>query len=351
MDRHCNHNIPETKKGIGPCNIQWEVKKRNGKPNWWCRTHGLEASTPDGAAMERCPGSWFDAVADDMRLDVDLSSGEFAVWGVVPAAIVVGVVPREDGSVHVHYREAAGAKKTVDRSYEIVNVQMGTVVEVVEAMAARAFSISELMGVEVHALACPHPQCGETHIDELMFATRYHVKHLCNSCGRNFRHKHPTISNPLAGVHARLGLPEPRPPKRVDRVLDITSSDFAGIAMWPSNRAILSTMSRPEDEGVHVHAWSDTGELVVDETHSPVILDGQVVDERRLRMLAVQRSLAENDKVPIVSMACKTCGHSILSPTEDWIRPATKHVCDGCGAENRTRRKSFLNPLAGIGDQ
>ena len=38
MDRHCNHNIPETKKGIGPCNIQWEVKKRNGKPNWWCRT-------------------------------------------------------------------------------------------------------------------------------------------------------------------------------------------------------------------------------------------------------------------------------------------------------------------------
>lgn len=34
MDKHCNHNISETKKGIGPCDIRYEVKKRNGKPNW-----------------------------------------------------------------------------------------------------------------------------------------------------------------------------------------------------------------------------------------------------------------------------------------------------------------------------
>ena len=38
--------------------------------------------------------------------------------------------------------------------------------------------------------------------------------------------------------------------------LHITSSDYRGVAIWPSNSAIISTMSRPEDKGLHVHAWS-----------------------------------------------------------------------------------------------
>lgn len=97
MDEHCNHNIPETKKGAAPCDIRWEVKKRNGKPNWWCHTHGLEASAPDGAALDRCSGAWFQAVADDMQIDIGLSLGEFAVWGVVPPGIKIGEVPTEHG--------------------------------------------------------------------------------------------------------------------------------------------------------------------------------------------------------------------------------------------------------------
>lgn len=344
MDKHCIHNIPETKKGTGPCDIRWEVKKRNGKPNWWCRTHGLEASAPDGAPLERCSGAWFNAVADDMQIDIDLSIGEFAVWGVVPATIKIGEVPAEHGKVHVHHRHEAAGEKDLDRSYDIVRVQLGKATETIEGMAAQAFAVSELTEMKVQPLACPH--CGELHIDELMFATYPHVKHLCNACGRNFRVRSPSISNPLGGAQARLGLPDPQPPQQVDRPLDILSVDFAGTAIWPSNSAIITTMSRPEDKGLHVHAWSNSGELEIDDTYAPVILDGEVLDQEVLRVLAVQRVLAASDDAPIVSLACLQCGHSILSPTEGWIQPSTRHTCNSCGAENRTRRKSFLNPLA-----
>ncbi len=339
---NCFHNIPETKKGLGPCDIQAEVKKRSGKPNWWCRTHGLEAGGPDGAPLERCSGAWFDPVSDDMRVEVDLSVGEVAIWGEVRPAIAIGKVPIQSGGVHIHRRQNANGPKGLDDSYDIITVCGGGVTETIEAMAARAFAISELTQQRVQPLTCPH--CDEVHIDELRFATQPHCKHLCNSCGRNFR-RSPSISNPLGGLQARLGLSEPPPAQQVDRPLDISSQDYAGIALWPSNKAIISTMTRPEDKGIHVHAWSDTGEIVIDETHSPVILDGEVIDEQTLRMMAVQRALAA-EKTPIVALACTDCGHSILSPTEGWIDPTTRHTCNACGAENLTRRKSFLNPLA-----
>ena len=192
---HCEHNIPETKKGHGPCVIRWEVKKRNGMPNWWCRTHGLEASAPDGAALDRCSASWFEPVSEEMRTDIDLDDGEFAVWGVVPPAFCIGEVPTEDGKVHIHYRAEASGKKQIDRSFDIVRVRKGKATEVVEGMAAQAHALTVLANENVSPLVCP--RCGEGHIDELLFATRPHVKHLCNACGRNFRDRSPSISNPL----------------------------------------------------------------------------------------------------------------------------------------------------------
>lgn len=104
-------------------------------------------------------------------------------------------------------------------------------------------------------------------------------------------------------------------------------------------------MTRPEDKGIHVHAWSDTGEIVIDETYSPVILDGVVIDELALRMLAVQRTIAANDGIPIIALPCIECGHSNLCPREGWIEPSTRHICNACGAENRTGRRAFVNPL------
>ena len=346
MDKICTHNVRETKRGAGPCVIDWEVRKRSGRPKWWCRTHGLEAAAPDGTSLDTCSAGWLDPVSDDMRHRIDVSRGEIAVWGAIPPAIRIGAIPDEEGSggsVHLHSRSSANGPKEIDRSFDIVEAQRGDHIEIIEGMAAQAYAISNLTRQEVQPLRCPH--CDETHIDELIFAAEPHRKHQCNNCGREFWHHEPSISNPLSGAQARLGLPEPAPAQRVSRPLDICSQDYSAIAVWPSNSAAITTMSRPEDEGLHVHAWDKAGNQVTNETYSPVTLDGRILDEENVRMLAVQRILAAKERAPIVSLACQNCGQPLLSPTEGWLRPTTRHVC-ACGAETRTRRKCYLNPLA-----
>ena len=347
MEKGCEHNVRETKRGAGPCVIAWEVRKRSGRPKWWCRSHGQEAAAPDGVALATCSAAWLDPVSPDMRRRIDVSNGEIAVWGAIPPAIRIGDVPDEEGAVHVHRRRDPNGPKEIDQSFDIVDLQSGDHIETVEGMAARAFAISDLTDREVQPLRCRH--CEETHIDELVFAAEPHRKHQCNGCGREFWHHEPSISNPLSGAQARLGLPEPEPAKQVSRPLNISSEKYSAIAIWPSNSAIVTTMSRPEDKGLHVHAWPKSGDLMIDDTYSPVTLDGRPLNEEHMRMLAVQRILAAKEGVPVVSLACQGCGQSLLSPTQGWLRPIARHAC-ACGSETRTRRKCYLNPLADLGE-
>lgn len=344
MTMACKDKEPrETLRGTGPCRITYETLKRNGKPNWWCRTHGMEAAGPDGGAVDACAGSWFDPVAPEQQLDLDVADGEFAIWGVVPPAIEIEAPAHEPGKIHVHRRATAGSPKDIDRSFDIVRVHDEDRVMVIEGMAAVAFSVSELVGEPIRVLTCPH--CGERHIDEARFATHPHTKHLCNSCGRNFRDTTgPSISNPLADAYERLGRSRGPDPVPVDRPLDLDESDFAALQLWPSNRAIVSTMTRPEDDGVHVHAWDSKGRQILDDTFSPVTLQGEVIDVGALRLLSVQRAVDLHARV--VAVTCGTCGGAIMDAYGGWIEPSTTHVCAACGKVTKTKRKVFSNPLA-----
>lgn len=344
MPKACEHNIPETLKGVGPCQIESEVKKRNGTPNWWCKTHGMAASAPDGAALEQCPGSWFEPVPAERQLELDVADGELSIWGAIAPAIQIGHCPQERGGVHVHHRTRPDGTKDLDASFDIVRLRNGDCLVVVESMAAIAFSVSELAGQAVAALRCPKAGCGGWHIDEQKFATHPHSKHLCNSCGRHFRDRTPSISNPLADVYSLLGLERPSPPVLVDRPLHLDRTQFSAIAIWPSNSAIVRTSSQAEDAGIHVHAWDQTGQQVIDETYAPVYVDGEAIGHQPLRALAVQRALAHG--APIASMPCRACGNSLLSPSRGWIEPSTTHECARCGSDTKTRRNMFLNPLA-----
>lgn len=342
MTLDCKHNVRELLQGAGPCAIRAEVRLRNGQPNWWCHTHGLAARAPDGAALGACAGAWLDPIVDEMQLDVDLAEGEVAIWGVVPPAISHGPQPEEAGRVHVHRRNTANAPKDIDRSYDLVRVTVGSKTLVIEGMAAVAYSIAELSSKVMTVLLCPH--CGGSHIDEKMFATRDHIKHQCNSCGRNFRARvGPSVGNPLAAAHQELGLPGGQPSVPAVQELEIASLDYTSLALWPSNAAILTTMSRPEESGIHVHAWTEAG-LQIDDTFSKVVLDGQELPVSAMRMLSVQRALTTRDRVR--NLPCIGCGEPLTSPGEGWMTPVTAHVCVACGAVTRTRRKLFLNPLA-----
>ena len=107
-------------------------------------------------------------------------------------------------------------------------------------------------------------------------------------------------------------------------------------------------MSRPEEEGIHVHAWDLNGDMVIDETYSPVEVDGHLIEEVSLRLLAAQRALA--DGAPIVSKDCGNCGEGLSSPVTEWLEPVTKHLCSHCGERTSTRLRSFVNPLVGLFD-
>src|SRR6202165_2960265 len=196
MMTDCEHNIRETLRGAGGGQISFEVLKRSGRPNWWCRTHGMEASAPDGAALERCPGAWYELVPGDLQLEIALADGEFALWCALLPALETGNPMLDIGKVHVHHRPGPGTAKDIDKSYDIVRVTNGANSLTVEGIAAVGFSISQLMGVAVVPLVCSH--CGEEHIDELKFATHPHRKHQCNACGRYFNSQAgPSVSNPL----------------------------------------------------------------------------------------------------------------------------------------------------------
>lgn len=337
----------ETLRGSGPCDISYQVMRRSGKPNWWCHRHGMDASAPDGNPVEACPGSWFDPVPDELQLDLDLEHDQVAIWGAVGAGIVLGLAPEEAGKVHVHRRPAHGGDKDIDGSFDIVRLHNGERRLVVEGTAAVAYSISELVGQDVKTLACPH--CGGLHIDEFKFATHGHSKHLCNSCGRNFRDSSgPSISNPLADSHFQLGLDPPPSPVRPDRPLKFEVREYSALRVWPSNTAIVSTMSRTEDVGFHVHAWDNDGHQVLDDTYSSLNIGGTELIEEDLRALTVQLLLVAGHKERIKSLKCSKCGHSLTSPTSGWMEPTTTHECAACGSTTKTQRKVFLNPIAEV---
>ena len=139
---HCDHPVRETRRGAGPCRIEAEVRRRNGHPNWWCRTHGMAAAMPDGTALEKCPGAWLEPVPVEECLELDAQRGEIAVWGVVPPALEFGATPDEEGRVHVHRRINVQAEKDIDASFAIVTVRNGENKLVIEGMAAVAYALS-----------------------------------------------------------------------------------------------------------------------------------------------------------------------------------------------------------------
>ena len=85
-------------------------------------------------------------------------------------------------------------------------------------------------------------------------------------------------TDPVAFIREALGdLDAGRQPIRASEDLDIRQSDYpGGIQIWASNPAILWTAPRPEQEGIHVHLFSDRhGPPVVDETFDLVRVDGR----------------------------------------------------------------------------
>ena len=282
-----------------------------------------------------------------LDLDPDDYPGGIGVWNAM--APVYDTTNREvKTGVHVHARLDRDADdKAIDQSYDIVSIYRKdglyqSKFQITEPMT-RAYYLASYMQNELKSLACSH--CGEPHLDTDFYAVKKHRRHLCQSCGRLFNDKERAISNPLVSIQGVYKPDEPSSIKRSTKKIDLKQIDRpGGIQLWGSNRAVLWTVPRSEEEGIHVHSYRNGGEKIEDDTYGTVLIDGIELDERMFKQLMAQRAIP-NLVDHVVSLECSECHTPHFDRGLDGFIPRTVHKCAECGNVIRTRRKTISNPM------
>lgn len=334
------------------CHIHAVPKPRQGKTRYWCYSHNASATARFGGRMPRCEGA-YRSVVDFRRFR--LNPGDFpggvALWGAVEPVYNTANEPAERG-IHVHTREKPGGRKTIDQTFDAVELKVRRDLfdeepVLITAETAVAYYISRFLGRTIVGLFCP--SCGTPHLDSDWFAVKPHKVHLCHACHKLFREEQKRISNPLELMRHQLGVFGPSvPPKRAKGNLDIRQANYPfGLQIWASNPALLWTSPRGEQEGIHVHGWTKAGtDPQLDGTFNHVRIDGIELNESQLRVFMAQNALVYmNGKV--AHLDCPTCGQALFEQGEAAFRPTCEHRCDKCGTNFVTpeRRRLVSNPF------
>lgn len=312
------------------CTIVEAGLARNGAMRRWCTAH--QRGIPSGA--DSCGGAK-PAWTPEEVLELDLSEykGGVAMWGSVGAVYDTTSLPPERG-VHVHARSKEGTSKVIDDSFSAVRfnyqrdlLEVGT--SLITERDAVGFYISRFLGRELTCEFCTH--CGAPHLDEGQFAVAPHRKHLCHACGRYFHADKRGISNPLVLLTSELEQTVPHhEPEKSQKALEIDQADFSlGMQLWASNPAIVWLADRPEESGIHVHAYTGDGKREIDETYGEVTVDGVVIDPDQVGYLMAQQAVGFL-KGKIVSGDCPNCGTPLFTQGDEAFAPAMSHTCGSC---------------------
>jgi hypothetical protein len=206
--------------------------------------------------------------------------------------------------------------------------------------------VSGVFGFDTRDVRCSF--CGYPHLDKDWFSIHPHSRHLCSGCGKKFRDTIVGIGNPVRATQDILGF-LPRKPTGARKTLSLRQRDYpGGIQIWGSNPAIIWSSEKREEEGIHVHAYKQEGDLPTrDDTFSTVKIDGVSLDPVMVRTLMAQNSLPhlENRVVPL---KCDRCGTMEFNANEQAFTPVVGRICSKCGGHlsgsNRLRR-TIGNPL------
>ena len=302
--------------------------------------------------MSRCEGA-YRTVADYRRFRLDPAEfqGGIALWGAVEPVYNTAVEPAERG-IHVHARERAGGRKSIDQTFDAVELPVRRDLYndervVVTAETAVAFYISRFLGRKVVGLFCP--RCNTPHLDSDWYAVKPHRLHLCHGCNRLFRQETRRVSNPIEMVRHQLGVSSSAAePIRAKGDLNIRQADYpGGLQIWASNPALIWTSPRREHEGIPVHGWQRRGvSPTLDGTFGRVSIDGIELDEEQLRAFMAQNALIYL-KGKVVVLYCPSCGTEVFDRGEAAFRPRNERSCASCGTFFATarRRKVVSNPF------
>lgn len=341
-----------TRSGQG-CQVVAVGKRRDGGTRYWCLHHRADATAKYGLPADSCRTAHIPPIPpeDVFRLDMQKYAGGIALWGAVPAVYDTTRLPLDRG-IHIHARVSPRSKKEMDCTFRAVHLlgdqlpQEGFVVSEIEAIYYMVASVFEY---QMKYVTCSY--CSWPHLDRDWFSVHPHRRHLCAGCGRHFSDTESGIGNPIIGVRRSCGL-DKHVVVRSSRSLDIRQSDFeGGIQIWGSNPAFLWTSDWPEDEGIHVHAFSkDSEEPELDETYGQVTIDGISLDPDVVRVLMAQSALPSL-KGRVQSIKCHACDESPFDAGERAFTPSATHTCPRCDKQLSTKgrlRKAIFNPLPAI---
>src|SRR5205085_7315145 len=131
------------------------------------------------------------------------------------------------------------------------------------------------------------------HLDRDWFSVHAHRRHLCAGCGKYFRDTEIAVGNPIAGVRKACGVVGTHATIPSSRSLNIKQADFPnGLQIWGSNPALLWTSEKPEEEGIHVHAFGRNHlQPGLDETYGEVIIDRIKLDHEMVSVMMAQSAL------------------------------------------------------------
>lgn len=345
--------VPRRRIATGGCNIVAVGKRRDGGTRYWCLLHKADATAKYGRPAPECRASHIPLIApaDLFVLNLNRYKGGVALWGAVPPVYDTSTLAMERG-IHIHARITPGAVKEMDYSFSAVRIVGNRLSEegiVVSELEAIYYMVASVFGYEMKHIACTY--CGYSHLDRDWFSVHPHRRHLCAGCGRHFRDAATAIGNPICGIREACGV-KTRPPKLSKRKLGIRQADFpGGIQIWGSNPAFLWTSELAEEEGIHVHAFVESGDSPsIDETYSEVTIDGMTLDPTMVRVLMAQSALPSL-KSRILPVNCPSCHEPQFGVGERAFTPIATHTCSGCGLQFSAPgrlRNVIANPLPGI---
>lgn len=145
------------------------------------------------------------------------------IWGS-NEAILWTALREEERGIHIHAFTEADSKPEIDETFSRVTID-GVSLDAGRVRILMAQNALPHIAGRVTDICCP--RCDEPHFDKGEHAFTPHERHICASCGNDFRARgrfRHTIGNPLVGLLDRLGQSavQPRQQHKSDLLLTET---------------------------------------------------------------------------------------------------------------------------------
>jgi hypothetical protein len=335
--------------GPTSCRVVPVGKRRDGGTRYWCLFHRADATAKYGRPANRCRYADVPPIseADTRTVNIDDFPGGVAVWGAVPPVYDTTRFPLVCG-IHLHARRDVGGPKALDetcRSVRLTGAGVPPGGVSVSDLDAVYYMVSSVFGYPMRHVACTY--CQHPHLDKDYFSVHPHRRHLCAGCGRHFSDSEVAVGNPSSRLRGLIKVGSDRL-VRASRRLTIRQGEFpGGIQIWGSNQALVWTSTKPEEEGIHVHAFREDGTPAHNDTFAEVTIDGVSLDAQMVRVLMAQSALPHVWH-RVVSSTCPGCGMSQFDAGTDAFTPRVARSCTACGRSVASRgrlRKTIANPL------